>query len=402
MSTIGNNSSNKNKENIGRICGCYGCGVCVAACPQKVIKMELVGGFYSPVVEQEGCVECGICLNVCAFNHKEICAIEEGKENTPIENFAAYVNNPQLRKRVTSGGIVYTIAKEGVAQGAKFCGVRYDIPRQRAEHYIASTAEDLLPSIGSKYIQSYSAEAFSALTLAAEQKYIVVGTPCQIDSLRRLMRSRKCEQNFLFIDFFCHGVPSLLMWQKYLASVRQKVGDEKVVKFRSKANGWHESTTTEVEGERGTIISPMSKGDLFFKFFLGDRCLNAACYDSCKYKYTACCADIRVGDLWGKKYRSDDNGVSAVVCFTQKGAEAVKRVADCTIVSESFTDVADFQLKQNAKRAPSYNVVKKLLTTSKTIEQIDKAANRAELPLKTIRTAAYYLRRLLQKAGLKR
>ena len=116
------------------------------------------------------------------------------------------------------------------------------------------------------------------------------------------------------------------MWRKYLAWARKTTGKESKVLFRSKVGGWHESTTVEINGEKGHLVSPLTKGDMFFAFFLGDRCLNKACYDSCKYKWAASAADIRVGDFWGKKYRKDDKGVSSVVCFSQKGEQMMKEL----------------------------------------------------------------------------
>ena len=184
------------------------------------------------------------------------------------------------------------------------------------------------------------------------------------------------------------------MWRKYLEMVRKTTGKENVVKFRSKTPGWHESTAVEIGGEKGRIVSLLTKGDIFYAFFLGDRCLNRACYDDCKYKWASSAADIRIGDFWGKKYRSNDEGVSGVVCYSEKGIEAVKAVEDCTITPETFEDTAEFHKNKNARRAPSYNKVKRLLKTDRSIESIHKAARRAELPARLKKYTRYYLRRL--------
>ena len=40
---------------------CYGCGVCVAACPRDAIQMRLnADGFYSPILDSSKCVHCGV------------------------------------------------------------------------------------------------------------------------------------------------------------------------------------------------------------------------------------------------------------------------------------------------------------------------------------------------------
>jgi len=48
---------------------CKGCGLCVAACPQKVLEMSreinLKGYFFSCPVHQPRCLGCRICAVVC-------------------------------------------------------------------------------------------------------------------------------------------------------------------------------------------------------------------------------------------------------------------------------------------------------------------------------------------------
>ena len=73
-----------------------------------------------------------------------------------------------------------------IGEGYKVCGVRYNAERNRAEHYVATTIEELIPSIGSKYIQSYTVDGFKAIN--RNEKYLVTGTPCQIDSFRRYLQ----------------------------------------------------------------------------------------------------------------------------------------------------------------------------------------------------------------------
>ena len=65
--------------------------------------------------------------------------------------------------------------------------------------------------------------------------------------------------------------------------------------------------------------SRWSKGDIFYRLFLGDYCMNPACHKNCKYKYDQSAADIHIGDAWGTKYAKDENGVSSVIVFSEKG-----------------------------------------------------------------------------------
>ena len=84
---------------------------------------------------------------------------------------------------------------------------------------------------------------------------------------------------------------------------------------------------------------------MFYRLFLSDTCLGKACYDKCKFKYDRSSADIRIGDLWGKTYKDNEDGVSAAVAFTEKGNE-ILRQCQCELVEHPFEVVAEGQMKK--------------------------------------------------------
>ena len=90
------------KDNISKLKDCYGCGVCVKACPVKIISLkENKDGFYAPVIEnQDKCVECGLCLKVCAYNHDEVAG-----DASDVKAFAAWSKDPLVRQWCSSGGV---------------------------------------------------------------------------------------------------------------------------------------------------------------------------------------------------------------------------------------------------------------------------------------------------------
>lgn len=357
---------------VSQFSDCYGCGVCAVACPRQIISLEMKDGFLHPVVRETECVECAQCLAVCAYNHKQVEACDEG-----MQFFAAYSNDANVRRQCSSGGVGLELAKNAIRKGYAFCGVCYNTQTGRAEHYVTDKIEELQRSIGSKYIQSYTLTGFSQFEKG--KRYFVVGTPCQIDSLRRYIRQNKMEDDFVLVDFFCHGVPSALMWQKYIEEQTQQVGSPvKSVSWRSKQCGWQNSWAMEIEGVR-KIFSLKSQGDIFYRFFLRNRCLSNACYEHCKYKLISSSADIRIGDFWGTKYQNDQRGVSAVVAFTKKGKEHLRAVDNmCTFISESFEVATESQMKTGAKKPSSYAYVFRKLSTNLTLQEIDKVASKIE------------------------
>lgn len=377
-----------NPKNITQFTYCYGCGVCSYACPKKIISISLnEDGFYEPNIEnQEKCIECGICLDVCAFNHEERTL---KSEEINIRSWASWSNDDDVRKKCSSGGIGFEIGKQLIEHGYHAVGCRYDIKEQRAEHYIATTVDEFVQSIGSKYIQSYTEEAFKQIK-RKDQKYLLTGTPCQVDSFRRMIRKFCCEENFILLDFYCHCVPSMWAWKAYIKMLEPKIGKVTYASWRNKFQfGWHDSWLMAVDGEKTSrpvdwhenynslirekksfIQSRMSQGDMFYKLFLGDFCLGPQCQRNCKYKFDKSSADIRIGDLWGSAYKDNQKGVSALLSFTEKGRQIVEILKNVTLVDHPLEIVTEGQMKENAERKPFSSLVMNHLKADKPIDSI--------------------------------
>ena len=365
-------------NNIANIKNCYGCGLCATVCAKKIIEISLnKDGFYEPrITDIDKCTNCGLCSEVCAFSHKEPAL---SREEATINSWAAWSNDERVQRKCSSGGIGFEIAKQLIEKDYKLCGCRYNAETGRAEHYIATTPEEAIASIGSKYIQSYTVDGFKAVN--RKEKYLVTGTPCQIDSFRRYIKKFRVEDNFVLLDFFCHCVPSMWAWNKYTKMVEKQTGKITYASWRNKFTGWHDSWTMGLDGEKSpkqkdsnsndynSLITErntqfkswLTRGDVFYALFLGDYCCNPACAKDCKYKYDRSSADIRIGDLWGETYKDNNDGVSALITFTQKGKEVVEQLKDITLVEHPFDIVAEGQMKRNVHKAPTNSIVMSFL-----------------------------------------
>lgn len=350
---------------IARLQGttCYGCGVCASSCPKKIISITTNrDGFFVPNIQDfNNCIGCGVCLDVCSYLNPGL-----SLQNQVKYSWASWSNDERVRRKCSSGGAGFEIGKQLIEKGYKVVACRYNVEKRRTEHYVASSVEELTQSIGSKYIQSYTPEAL--LEIDRKQKYLVVGTPCQIDSFRRYIIRFRCEDKFVLMDFFCHCVPSIHAWNGYLKMVENKVGKTTYVSWRNKFDyGWHDSWLMGIDGEKNSkptdwygsfemlikekdtfIKSRWSQGDLFYRLFLEDVCLGPQCQEQCKFKYDQSSADIRIGDLWGKTYEKDEAGVSALVAFTEKGRDVIEVLKGVTLRKHPFEVVAEGQMKENA------------------------------------------------------
>ena len=383
-------------KSVSKFSNCYGCGVCSITCPVNAISFTIKDGFFHISVDNSVCIDCGKCLKTCSYN-----LFSSPLQSEIFGSYSAWSRNEETRFTSTSGGILYEISKSAIARGYKVLGVRYDYSKNIAKHFIFDSFEDLALATGSKYIQSYTLEALVELTMT--DKYVVIGLPCMIASLRRYIESRNLQANFFLIDFFCHGVPSYTFYWKYLDYLRYQIGDISSIKFRSKRCGWQNSTSIEAVGSKGEYFRMMSKGDIFFNFFLRNRCLNPVCYDSCHFKATSSLADIRVGDFWGTKYSKNNQGINSVLTFTPKGEELLSHIQDsCVINKEPITEVLRGQMKTNAVRSKSYNLVSILLSKNYPLRLIaflaDIIDDTASLPKRFL----YYWHRLPYKIHLKK
>lgn len=374
--------------NINNIKDCYGCGVCALVCPEKIIKIELnKDGFYVPILfNNTVCTQCGQCISVCAFIDDKLFS----SNTEEPDSYAAWSNDNQTRTKCSSGGIGFEIGKQLIKQGYRGCGTRYNPDLNRSEHFLADTAKEFIQSIGSKYIQSYTLMGFSHFN--RKDKFFVTGTPCQIDSLRRYIQKKKIENNFVLMDFFCHGVPSMNLWKKYTEMVEKETGkitraswrnkqsswnDKWLMDFDGENNGekinWHNSYSLLIKGQKNSnYFSMLSKGDIFYKMFLDDVCLGRACYDKCKYKMDKSSADIRIGDLWGSKYKENDEGVSALLVYTDKGKDVISRLENCSIIKENILVVTEGQMKFSPKKTKIRKYIINGLSTTISIRYIYK------------------------------
>ena len=312
---------------------CCGCGGCEQICPKNAIELKAdEDGFLYPVLDKDMCVECGACKSVCPYD-KELSLKE------PKRVYAAKTTDTQSLMNSSSGGMFGAFAEYILAHDGFVAGCVFD-ENFKAEHILSDKAEDVERMRGSKYVQSETGNIFKDVKRELERGKAVLftGTPCQIDGLKGFLK--KDYEKLFTVDLICHGVPSPLLLKKYLENKEQK-GKISDLKFRNKAlNGWGSrgSITQSINGkEKTSVITPFNES-YYNMYYLMNTVSRRCCY-SCQYATGKRTGDITIGDYWNASSfmseKETENGMSAVLCNTEKGELLLESVKNSLVLKES-------------------------------------------------------------------
>jgi coenzyme F420 hydrogenase subunit beta len=173
---------------------CVGCGTCVVICPFDCLELQA----HRPALVKE-CKICGICAQTCPVNEWSWPKAENfvfGRERKPEEVFGIYrkvaiakAKDDRVMGVCQDGGVSTALLlfalENGIIDGAVVAGTSkekpfYPVPK------LATTAEEILESAGTKY--SYSPNILALTEVLKQKKTSVgfVGTPCEIRAVRKV------------------------------------------------------------------------------------------------------------------------------------------------------------------------------------------------------------------------
>lgn len=317
---------------------CCGCEACVQRCPKFCISFHRdQEGFLYPLVDESICIDCGLCERVCPVIHQD-------EPRKPLVAYAAKNQDESVRLSSSSGGVFTALAEYVIAQGGVVFGARFDESWNVVHDYV-ETIEGLSAFRGAKYVQSRIGQSFLRAETFLKQGRMVLfsGLPCQITGLKKFLR--KDYDNLITVELFCHGVPSPMVWKRFL---EEEVAIPhirlKSISFRDKASGWKNySFFYSQEDANGVQLHrmPFAK-NLFMRGFLADLYLRPSCYH-CPAKQFKSGSDLTIGDYWGVKLAhpelDDDKGVSAVLVNTDRGVKILQTVQHISLYASTFENV---------------------------------------------------------------
>ena len=409
---------------------CTACGGCCGVCPEEAIRMEIDAyGIYTPIINLEKCSECGLCVQVCPgheFNYWEYQErVFNAKEVDPaighyIDLWAGETTDPEIHYKSQSGGLISAMLiyclEKGIADGAVVTRWSKSDPF-KPEVYIAKNREEVLDAVGSKYNPIPAAKILREL-INLDGKYIFVGTPCQIQSLRKAEKlfPQLRKKVMLYLGLHCAKVFNYHYHDQIIYKIKDTKNNINSFRFRDKAwRGWPcDMRLINKNGQVYNLTGPFSRS-WAWSFFSNYRC--QLCFDKFNEFSDISCGDCRVASKYGTTnlkdvYYKNNPGKSDIVIRSQRGkvlfdslvqggyfkAEPTERadIIKTVKVAEKKLGVNDFRLFAKLfKLAYPYYGVKFILSEPK-----DRALDMFLKPWSVIASSHYYLCHTWMKSSL--
>ena len=329
---------------------CTGCGTCAGMCPEGSIRMQSTRyGGHVPVFFSATCCHCGLCVDSCPIYSGDYAVLNKalfGKipENRLLGNYiqcyTGYAKDPDIRWRGSSGGVVTALLlfllRERLIDGALVTRMVKGDPL-RGEPFLARSENDILSSIGSKYIPIPVNQLLSEIRCQSG-RFAVVGLPCHIQGIRMAelkhgwLRGKIAYRLGLICShtFSSYGVEFILR--------KMKIPCEDLAELSFRGGGWPGGLKATLKD--GTIRHVPTLDSWWSEMFGG----YFFCYKHCTFcpDLLAEFADLTFGDAWIPQVLKRDNlGTSLVLARTAIGKQLLSEAAAKQVIEVSPLDADD-------------------------------------------------------------
>lgn len=385
----------KMKNNINKTLHndlCTGCGVCEGACPFDAITTVVEKGNFRPKIDSSKCKNCGRCIKACpGLGVGLVCLADKYQSETTCHNkmvgryekcFTGYSNDFEVRYHSASGGMVSQFLI-WLLENKKIDGAvvtRFDQENSLlVKTFIATTREDIIAARSSKYAPVTLNRAVQDIKAASGSRYVIVGLPCHIQGLRKLMEiDKKLRDKVVgLFGIYCSCGRSFYMTEQVFKE--RGIPKDKITYFQYRDEGCLGKMVVKVpEGDANTIRvinnnseSVLSNEVRSYKehyqsyyhplrsFFIPRRCL--FCID-----HYAELSDISFGDIHIKPYSDDKIGVNSIIVKNKTWLsllEECQKAGAIYLDEVPFKTISDSQkmsFKKKGRNGAFINIGKKL------------------------------------------
>lgn len=321
---------------------CTGCGYCTNG---KINSK----GFYQPVS-----IEDIPDRSICPYSYMPKMIKKYNAEPSVLGEYDniyyGYSADPEIRKAASTGGAITTIAKylleKNLVDGVLQVGTDKNDPLRNCA-YITRDPKDVIKHCGSRYGAVALLKDINEL-VDSNQKYAIIGKPCDIGVVRELMSKEKKynEKIKYLISFFCGGTSSIQATETMVRDCGINKDGLREITYRGK--GWPGKVTMKTDTEQYCIEYETS-----WQKYLGRDLMPMCrfCWDGLGQ-----CADIVCGDGWYVKNNKPDfsegEGRNVIIARNRKGSELLDLlIKDRKLIIDDFTqdDVVNFKYMQNGQ-----------------------------------------------------
>lgn len=206
---------------------CHHCGGCVSFCTAINYGALEMGADGKPRYRDiEKCIECGLCYSICP----EIGELDEEVKRIAawsapvgrvIETSVVQAGEAGVREKATDGGAVTALLLHMLSRG-RIDGAIVTRPTEpfHREPFLATTAEEIkaaagffidtshgMPSYSEYVMDNASVQAFDPMVQRGLRRVAFVGTPCQINAVRRMQALGLVPADSIafVLGLFCSG-----------------------------------------------------------------------------------------------------------------------------------------------------------------------------------------------------
>lgn len=313
---------------------CQQCGACLAVCKQKAITANLDGstGLLKIEICTDKCTQCNLCHKVCPANKdSRIDNVEEYCKSK--EYYIGHNKDVSIRCKASSGGISRSIIVEGLKSGL-FDAV-YTL--KKSEHYPFAegcyyTAENM-PDINDIPNSIYHSVPLNRnmTDIKKCKRLLIVGTSCQLRSLKSYLKNR-CEELYT-LCIFCKQQKNFKSSRFIAKLAKEKINKfEDIKSFAYRGNGWPGYCEFNGKQVHWGVAALMPFGKKLWTVPGCDICGTPFGDD----------ADITVLDPW-IIHKSNETGSNLIVVHNDKGNKILNAIK-CIEVEKMEYDMIEKSL----------------------------------------------------------